>query len=169
MGTKVWIVRGGGEGQFTGQFLELGYVGIGYKLHDVDLSCVNDPSELGSLYREKISGADQGAKSHNLTRVGRFLFEIQIDDYVVTPSPHRERLIFGRIASRPYHDPNDEVSNNYLNRRKVTWHYRSIRRDELFTLDGQYVGGVAEVTDPEHLRTFFKITGRDDLIANLND
>ncbi len=168
MVTKVWIVRGGGNGQFTGQFLEVGYVGIGYNLHNDDLSCVNDPSELRSLYSKNISGADRGAKSRNLTRVEGFLFEMQIDDYVVTPTPHSERLICGRIASRPYRDPNDRASNNYLNRRRVIWHYKSIRRDEMFTLDGQYVGGVAEVTDPEHLGTFLKIIGRDDLIANLD-
>ncbi len=161
MATKVWIVRGGGNGQFTGQFLEVGYVGIGYNLHDVDLSCVNNPSQLRSLYSKEISGVDPGAKSNNLTKVERFLFEMQIDDYVVTPSPHQERLICGRIASGPYHDPNDEVSNNYLNRRRVTWHYRSIRRDEMFTLDGQYVSGVAEVTDPEHLSIFFDAIGRN--------
>ena len=168
METKVWIVRGGGSGQFTGQFLEVGYVGIGYNLYDVDLSRVNDPSELRRRYSEKISGADQGAKSGNLTKVERFLFEMQIDDYVVTPSPHPERLICGRIASGPYHDPNDEVSNNYLNRRRVNWHYRSIRRGALFTLDGEYVAGVSEITDPKHLATFFKIIGRDDLMANLD-
>ena len=161
MATKVWIVRGGRSGQFTGQFLEVGYVGIGYNLHDVDLSCVNGPSELRNLYRKKISGADPGAKSNNLTRVERFLFEMQIDDYVVTPSPHPQRLICGRIASVSYHARNDEASNNYLNRRRVTWHYRSIRRDEMFTLVGQYVGGVAEVTDPDHLSIFFDAIGRN--------
>ena len=161
MATKVWIVRGGGSGQFTGQFLEVGYVGIGYNLHDVNLSCVDGPSELRSRYSKRISGADPGARSNNLTRVERFLFEMQIDDYVVTPSPIPERLICGRIASGPFHAPNDGASNNYLNRRRVVWHYRSIRRDEMFTLDGQYVGGVAEVTDPEHLSIFFDAVGRN--------
>ncbi len=160
MNAKVWVIRGYSKRREnswdeTENFINGGYVGIGYGLQDVNLAIISDRDELNSACRRKISGASQGAVTANLNRVSTFLFEMRSGDHVILPLPRGGSVRYGMIASEPYH----ANSGNMRNRLKVDWRDEVLNRNELFSLAGGYRPTIAEVKNTSHRSAFFDAIG----------
>ena len=107
--TRVWCVRADG-GRYTEDFLRGRYIGIGWDRLP-DLRNIQLKDELYNLfqtaYPDQVSPIVIG---NNVGQVGRFLLDIQADDYVITPSADTEWLHSCRVEADPsyfYSDRDD--------------------------------------------------------------
>jgi len=86
---NIWCVRAD-YGTYTNQFVNGGYVAIGYGLTS-SLSHVTTREELTNLYKathpDEISNLVVGQQ---VGQVARFLLEMKEGDYVVTPAADTE-------------------------------------------------------------------------------
>ena len=107
----VWVVRADSDEQVD-RFAAEGYTGIGW----FDLSNLHSPEEIWDKWKKEHTHG--GSKV--VGQLKSFRFEMQKDDYVITPSANGEFLRYGRITGpcEPSLPTNDE---SILNRRKVEW------------------------------------------------
>lgn len=83
--TNVWCVRAN-DGCYAKQFVEGGYIALGFEEANVDLSTMKNRTELKVLYRDK--NPEQTNERSIGAQVGqmvRFLFKIKAGDFVITP------------------------------------------------------------------------------------
>ena len=119
---KVSVVRAD-YGKYTEVFLNNGYVAIGW--FDDPLNDFSDKNEIIKKYDEIFSTDIKMRKSQNVGQIYRFLNELKIDNFVITPY-NDQRLIVGRIISEPYFEKDE--STPYYYRIKVKWFDKEINR-----------------------------------------
>ena len=96
---NVWVVRAGVDGRYAKHFLANGYVAFG----ELDLASASDRDEVRRRYEDAYptEGSGHVGNSFHLkvtvSQYDAFLFDIQKDDYVITPERDTERLRYGRI------------------------------------------------------------------------
>ena len=128
--TNVWVVRAE-FGKYTENFVNGGYVGIGW-IPGTDLSKIENREELYPIYRlahpKDISNVVIGQQ---VGQIARFLLEIKSGDYVITPPRNTEWLHYGKVASdRSYYYLNGNDGCPYRHRREITWADSRIKRSE---------------------------------------
>ena len=128
--TNVWCVRAE-FGTYTRQFVEGGYVGIGW-MRGTDLTGVKTREELQPLYREAHPDDTSNiVVGQQVGQIARFLLEIQAGDYVITPAADTEWLHYGKVAPDPsyaYSEGDDGCP--YRHRRRAEWAEKQLRRGE---------------------------------------
>ncbi len=127
--TNVWCVRAN-DGFYAKQFVEGGYIALGFEEANVDLSAMKNRTELKVLYREK-NPAQNNERSIG-TQVGqmvRFLFKIKEGDFVITPAYNTNILYFGRVGpDSHYYFSMEDDECPYPHRRSVNWSEETLSR-----------------------------------------
>ena|SRR5207247_8482964 len=98
--SNLWCVRAE-FGSYTSHFVNGGYVAIGW-MPDTDLSAVSTRDELYPLFRA--AHPDDTSKiviGQQVGQIGRFLLEMKVGDYVITPAADTEWLHYGTLVADP--------------------------------------------------------------------
>ncbi|MBV8549130.1 MAG: restriction endonuclease [Alphaproteobacteria bacterium] len=163
---NVWCVRAD-FGTYAKQFVDGGYVAIGWRLADTDLSSINNRDQINALYR-----ADNPEETSNIVigqqvgQIARFLCEMQAGDYVITPDKDTEWLHYGKIAEDPsyYYQPNDEACP-YPHRRRVEWGKERLKRADFSVPFQNTMRSSLTVFAVSQKDEFLTAIGRKDLVA----
>lgn len=99
-------------------FLPNNIIGIGWEEMG-DIKCAGDNrDDIKKKYAEIYPDATSGLIATCVGMLYRFVYEVQIGDYVVYPSKADRKINIGVIESDYY---NDSTDNKYTQRRKVKW------------------------------------------------
>lgn len=127
----VWCVRAE-NGQFAKEFVEGGYIGIGW-LRNFDISQVRTREELYPVYKQAHpNDTSKLVIGQQVGQIARFLLEIKAGDYVITPAADSEKLHYGVVSDDPsyYFEPHPADGCPYTQRRKVAWAKKTLSRGE---------------------------------------
>lgn len=127
----VWCVRAE-NGQFAKQFVEGGYIGIGW-LRNFDASHVRTREELYPVYKQAHpNDTSKLVIGQQVGQIARFLLEIKAGDYVITPAADSEKLHYGVVSDDPsyYFEPHPADGCPYIQRRKIAWAKKTLSRGE---------------------------------------
>lgn len=126
---RIFVVRAE-VGKYAEAFKKGGYVAIGW-LPDTDLSQVHDKNQLRSLY-ETISpeGITPMQMGNQVGQISRFMFDIKVGDYILTPTPETEWVNWGIVQDEAYvfSTANDDCP--FAHRRNVKWNKEPLRRSD---------------------------------------
>lgn len=117
---NIFFVRSN-YGSFTPQFIEGGYVGIGW-LVKTDLSHIKTRDELYPIYKK-----DNPLDTSNIVigqqvgQISRFLLEIQKGDYVLSQSINSDHIHYGIVTDGYFYDPSKSDGCPYPHRKKIRW------------------------------------------------
>ena len=119
--TNVWCVRGE-FGTYTQQFVDGGYVGIGW-MPNADLSQLTTRDELYPLYKQAHPADTSNIViGQQVGQIARFLLEIHPGDFVITPAADTEWLHYGNVQPAPsYVYAAGDDGCPYRHRRRVAW------------------------------------------------
>ncbi len=127
----VWCVRAE-NGQFAKEFVEGGYIGIGW-LRNFDISQVRTREELYPIYKQAHpNDTSKLVIGQQVGQIARFLLEIKAGDYVITPAADSEKLRYGVVSDDPsyYFEPHPADGCPYTQRRKIAWAKKTLSRGE---------------------------------------
>ncbi len=128
---QVWCVRAEG-GKYTEQWVRNGFAGIDFGIRE-DLASIRSKGELYAVVQQH--RRDQSSPlviGNYVGQIARFLLEIQVGDYVITPAVDTEWLHYGKIAADSsyfYWEGNDGC--HLRHRRSVEWAKQRLNRSEL--------------------------------------
>jgi len=130
--SKMWMVRAGENGFLIDRFEQENVVVIGWEIGD--LTNIKDKKELENLIREKFPDKTNKQVIANLSVVGRFRFDLNIGDNVVSYNTQERTYLVGEIISDYKFDPEFFPDNplEYCDVRKVKW-LGKVNRDDLLT------------------------------------
>lgn len=153
---NVWCVRAE-FGTFTQQFVDGGYVAIGW-IPGTDLSKVKNRDELYPVYKEEHpKDTSNIVIGQQVGQIARFLLEIQSGDYVITPAADTEWLQYGQVAESPsYFYATEDDGCPYPHRRRVKWAKEKLSRSS-FSVPFQ--------NTIRSSLTVFSISQRDEFLA----
>lgn len=117
-------------GKYTEAFVNGPYIAIGW-LREKNLSKLSedDYDLLRSYYKEAKPDAPKMSVAQNVGQIFRFLFEIQVGDYVITPGEVTEELFYGKVTSDYYHGKDEYCP--FPHRKKVKWVKEPLLRSSL--------------------------------------
>ncbi len=129
--TNVWCVRAD-SGQFTEHFLRGGYAGIGWNEVAQDLDAIRSREELYPLVRAAYPEVHSSIVIGNYVgQLARFLLEIQVGDYIITPALDTEWLHYGTVGPDPsYFFATTDDGCRYRHRRRVAWTPKRLKRGD---------------------------------------
>lgn len=154
---SVWCVRAE-NGVFAKQFVDGGYMGIGWLRKD-DLSGIRTRDELYPIYKQShASDTSNIVIGIQVGQIARFLLDIKAGDYVITPAADSEKLHYGVVAEDPayFFTPQPTDGCPYTQRRRVQWSPNTITR------------GIFSVPFQNAIRaslTVFSVSRRDEFLA----
>ena len=128
--TSVWCVRSE-FGRYTPQFVSGGYAGIGW-IPQQDLTAVKHREDIYPFYEE--AHPDDTSKyviGQQIGQIARFLLEIEIGDYVITPTDDTASLRYGRVTSDPSYVESPADGCPFPHRRKIDWAKQPLNRQAL--------------------------------------
>ena len=129
--TNVWCVRAE-KGEYTGQFVDGGYVAVGWLPKTKDLASVKDKRKIRNLFEQEHPKITDGRSAGwHIGQIDTFLLKINVGDYVITPEKDPSQLWYGRITCEAYHKDNPNDSCPWPNRRRVDWAKQPLDRNEL--------------------------------------
>lgn len=105
-----------------------GYVGLGW-LND-DLAAIASRDELRQRYEQRYPDAAPMNIAQNVGQIWRFLHDLTVGTYVVTPLSEDSKLLVGQITGGYQFVPG-ALDSPYPHRKPVTWFDRTITRGEL--------------------------------------
>ncbi len=159
---KIYCVRAD-FGQYTDDFVKDGYIAIGW-LWNVDLGKIKSRDELYPIYRtthpEDTSSVVIGQQ---VGQIARFLLEIEVGNFVITPSRNTNYLYYGEVQKDSYYY-SDEDNCPYRHRKKVKWNKKPILRSEFSVPFQNTMRSSLTVFSVSHKGNFFTTIGRKDLI-----
>lgn len=163
---KVFCVRAE-SGIYAKHFVEEGFAGIGWS-NTPDLSQVKSSDELSSIYKQAYPDETSNfVIGQQVGQLGRFLFDMDEEDYVITPDADAEWLHYGKIGlSQSYFfvaKPTDGCP--FRHRRRVTWAPTRLRRSELSVPFQKTLGAALTVFSISQRDEFFKAIGEQSLIS----
>lgn len=161
---EVYCVRAN-FGLYAEHFVKGGYVAIGW-LKNNDLSKVKNRSELEELYRkENPNEHSPYVIGQQVGQIARFLLEMKVGDYVITPAADTDFLYFGKIIDSPYFYATEDDGCPYLHRRKVEWSKIKLQRN-LFSVPFQNsIRSSLTVFLIYHTNEFFEKIGKKELAS----
>jgi len=126
--TNVWCVRAE-FGTYTKQFVEGGYVAIGW-MSSVNLTSIRIRDALYPLYKQAHPRDTSNIViGQQVGQIARFLLEIQTSDYVITPASDTEWVHYGQVAPDPsYVYAAGDDGCPYRHRRRVVWAKDRLKR-----------------------------------------
>ena len=99
-------------------FLPKSIIGIGWEEMGNIKSAGDSRDDIKKKYAEVYPDATPGSVATCVGMLYRFVYEVQVGDYVVYPSKADRKINIGVVEGDYYHETND---NLYSNRRKVKW------------------------------------------------
>lgn len=118
-------------GRHTRAFMNGNYIGIGWlKNSDLGEAYKQGKEALRSLYVEDEPDASKMRVAVNVGQIWRFLDEVKIGSYVVTPAEETSTLIVGRLISEYYYEPHP-MDSPFPHRKKVEWFKKPLLRNTL--------------------------------------
>lgn len=161
--TNVWCVRAE-FGTYTKQFVEGGYVAIGWMPNN-DLSHIKTRDELYPIYK-----AAHPADSSNIVigqqvgQIARFLLEISVGDYVITPAADTEWLHHGEVMpGQSYFYAIGDDRCPYRHRRHIAWAKEGLKRSNFSVPFQNTIRSSLTVFAVSQREEFFAAIGRMDL------
>ena len=137
--SKVWMVRSGRHAANVDEFLDEGYIGVGF---------LNDGKPVdGKAGRKELTKRISSMNpTWSASKVGnaagqlfRFCREIKVGDQVVTYDPNRRRYLVGSVTTEVKTVlPTDRA---YHHQREVTWTHRALR-DSLSVASRNTLGAI---------------------------
>lgn len=117
-------------GKYTEAFVNGGFAAIGY-IYDKNLEELSrdECNLLESYYKDENPEKTKMAVAQNIGQISRFLFDIKIGDYVVTPGIVTEELFYGKVVSGIYYEKDESCP--YIHRKKVDWVKEPLLRSSL--------------------------------------
>ena len=163
--TKLWCVRAE-YGLYTPAFINGGYVTIGW-LNDIDLSGIRSREELYPLYKQTYPEDKSNLViGQQVGQIARFLLEIQVGDFVITPAANTELLYYGELAPEPsYEYAAGDDGCPYRHRRRVIWNPKPVHRSRFSVPFQNTIRAAKAVFAISRQEEFFKVIGRQDLIG----
>ncbi|MCK9150491.1 restriction endonuclease [Methanobacterium alcaliphilum] len=139
--TNMWMVRAGESGFLIDRFENENIVVIGWEIGD--LTNINDKEELKNLIKDKFPDKTEKQIISILSVIGRFRFDFNMGDKVVSYNPQERTYLVGEITSDYIFDPNFYPENplEYCDVRKVKW-LGKVKRDDLLTSTKNTLGSV---------------------------
>ncbi len=132
MSKKMWMVRAGKGGFLIDRFENENLVVIGWELGD--LTKIKDKEDLKRIIKDKFPEKKDNQIQAVLSVVGRFRFDLNKGDNVVSYNSDERTYLVGEIVSDYIFDPNFYPENplEYCDVRKVKW-LGKVKRDDLLT------------------------------------
>ena len=155
---NVWVVRADG-GKETQNCVNGGFTGIGWK-EIGDLTDAADSAAVAARWLRVANRKDKvGTIRADVGNISRFLFDIQIGDWVITPETERQWLRYGQVIGNYRYDPAPRDGCRYRHRRNALW---SLDRLDRYKLSGPMqdtLGGQLTVFGVRHRTEFFERIG----------
>jgi predicted Mrr-cat superfamily restriction endonuclease len=154
-------------GQHADHFKEGGYVAIGW-FHDHDLGSICDREGIQRIYAHHHPwDTSPYVIGQQVGQVSRFLFEIKVGDFVVTPTANTDLVYWGVVKDHAYEfvaAPSDGCP--WQHRRPVEWNPEPVRRS-LFSVPLQNtMRSSLTVFQIGQKASFFEAIGRTDLVPD---
>jgi restriction system protein len=152
-------------GTYTKQFVEGGYVAIGW-IPEVSLSSIKSRDELYPLYKQAYpKDTSNIVIGQQVGQIARFLLEIQPGDYVITPAADTEWLHYGEVAPDPsyFYSPSDRACP-YWHRRRVSWAKERLKRGDFSVPFQNTIRSSLTVFAVSQNEEFLAAIGREDAI-----
>lgn len=105
---NMWMVRAGKKGYLFNSFKELNLVAIEWKLGDLS---GKSPEEIKELMRKQYPKENNQSIGWFSGQTSKFIYEIGIDDFVITFNPENSNYLIGKITSDYYYS--DKLANLY--------------------------------------------------------
>ena len=155
---KVWVVRAD-RGSETQRCVDGGFIGIGW--HEIgDLSDVADSAMVAEQW---LSAAHRDDKASGIRatigNISRFLFDIQVGDWVITPEDDRKWLRYGQVIGDYRYEASRRDHCPYRHRRDVLWSANKLARHSLSYALQNTLGGQLTVFRVRHQAEFFERIG----------
>jgi restriction system protein len=114
----IWGIHAGSEGEADSLFLKNKVIAIGW--HRVgELSHYKDREEYKSVLQKKYTDMSLGALRNTAGIFYRFVYEMQIGDWVIYPSKLSKHIYIGEIKSEYKYQP--DILKEYPNQRDIIW------------------------------------------------
>lgn len=155
----VHMVRADG-GKYTHAFKNGGYVAIGW-FEEQDLSPIlqtNNKEALKTAYQQRYQDSSNVRVGQNTGTIWRFLTEIKVGTYVVTPTDDSSKLLVGKVIGN-YYFASAAVDSPLPHRKKVEWFAEPLYRNALSIPTQNTVGSLLAV---------FKIPQYDEILGPYN-
>lgn len=123
-GPAIWVVRAGSGGAYASDFEASGYVAFASS-PACDLSGYARDGIREALTREHPEDS-AGRFKANASQLHRFINEVQVGDYVITPDAGTRELLIGKIAGE-YEFFAEPVVSTFHHARRVAWMTRESR------------------------------------------
>ena len=161
---KLWVVRADG-GAETQNCVNGGFTGIGW--HEIgDLSDVRDRANVEQQWSERADPEDGPAsRGSTVGNLSRFLLEIQIDDWIITPESKSRWLRVGSVTGGYFFAEPGSDPCRYAHRRTVQWEKQPIDRWELPGRLQDSLKSAITVYMPSYGSDLFAFLGRVELAA----
>jgi restriction system protein len=135
---EMWMVRAGGGAFLIEEFLKNGYVAIGWIEMD-NLSKIKDKDGIEKLYDKSYPDDKPGHKRTSMSQISKFVFDMNIGDWMVTYNPELRKYHIGTVKS-DYLFVLDAPSE-YRHQRKIDWKY-AVDRDSLAVATKNSLGAI---------------------------
>ena len=156
--TSVWCVRAE-FGRYTPQFVSGGYAGIGW-IPQQDLTAVKRREDLYPLYEEAHpNDTSKFVIGQQVGQIARFLLEIEIGDYVITPTDKTASVRYGRVTSDPNYTESPTDGCPFPHRRKIDWAEQPLNRQALSVPFQKALGSSLTVFAVRHHEEFLSAIG----------
>ena len=156
---RLWLIRAR-NGEWTDDFVENGYVGIGYNLDGVDMSNLKTLDEVREIYaKENTGNTNEQSNRNRSSQIAAFHLDVKKDDFVVTPGVGGKIVRYGRFSSDDTYYVDDADGLPCRNRRRVDWEPRKLSGDDLPPTILTIQGTVRQIRNDANKSAFFELIG----------
>jgi predicted Mrr-cat superfamily restriction endonuclease len=158
-----WCVRAD-FGKFTEDFIKGGYAAIGF-IYGINLTGYSQ-EELKVLYEQANPGSKPLSAAQNVGQVLRFINDIKLDDYIITPGQDSSKLYYGKVESDYYFEDPPSDNCRFPHRKKVKWEKEPLIRSQL-PMPIQYtLRSTLTVYAVKQVQGFLEAIGKEKIIPN---
>lgn len=164
--SNVWCVRAN-AGEYAEHFLRGGYTGIGWRKIEQDLGGIRTRDDLYPIVKAAYSDVKSTIVIGNYVgQIARFLLEIVVGDYVITPATNTEWLHYGQIGPDPsYFFASGDDGCPYRHRRRMVWAKERLKRGDFSVPFQNTIRSSLTVFAVSQRDEFLGAVGRHDLVA----
>jgi len=149
-------------GRYSDRFVKGGYAAIGWNAIG-DPSRIKDRDQVKKLYIELYpDDKSPYVIGQQVGQVTRFILDMQVGDYVITPDHDVEYVYWGVVESQPYYYNEPDDGCPFLVRRKVKWNPDRLPRRNFSVPFQNSIRSSLTVFSIESKNEFLEMIGRPD-------
>ncbi|MGH8784343.1 MAG: restriction endonuclease [Cupriavidus necator] len=154
-------------GTYAKHFVKGGYAAIGW-IDGTNLSAVKAKEALYPMYKKAHPDDTSNIViGQQVGQIARFLFDIQADDYIITPDADTELLHVGLVEPSPsYFFGDDSDGCPYRHRRHVKWMPGTFKRSAFSVPFQNTIRSSLTVFNVSQKDHFFEVIGKKDLVPH---